>query len=187
MQSESCIWDIERVCNFVLSQEEQTTETEKRDMGREREESFLFHSILLYYKIPLWWTALCLHPGWGQRRSRWSRRARNDCSSPAEGNTRAQRVKTTSLEWEQLDSRLQTAFICDHLVAWNAWKRLTEQMYSWQLCLSKEGVKPFMVRGLKSCTCCPLFSLNCIFLQTNSVEVFIHTDDSFHWMFPWKH
>ncbi len=50
MQSESCIWDIETVCNFVLSQEEQTTETEKRDMERGEEESFLF-LFLLYFII----------------------------------------------------------------------------------------------------------------------------------------
>lgn len=41
MQSESCIWYMERDCNFVLSQEYQTIEAERR------ERSFLFFSYFI--------------------------------------------------------------------------------------------------------------------------------------------
>lgn len=47
MQSERCIWYMEKVGNFVLSQEDQTSETERRGTERVKEEL----SILLCFII----------------------------------------------------------------------------------------------------------------------------------------
>lgn len=181
MQSESCIWDRERVCHYVLPQEDKTMETERR----EKEATFLFPTVFYHITRYLCGGQHCVfiqaedsvgHYGLvGQETAAHHLQRRKHKSAKGQKNPH------TSLRSSPLAAFHLWSFGCLEQILK---KGCTSEAEMWKK--RKERMKPlFMAPRRKSWTLCPLlFSIKmhffciltvwrCLFTQmTASIECF---------------